>query len=577
MPNFYRENDDLQFVIRNIDWGEFVPMLENDFKDAGDDEMAPGSLEEAVETYEMILETVGEVTAESIAPDAAEVDQVGATLKDGEVSYAPQTEKHIQQLSELGLMGVTIPRKYGGQNLPETLYTAINEMVARADSGLMTIYSLQGCAETINFFASEELKQKFLPPTCSGEKLHAMALTEPNAGSDTGAVKTKATPVDEEKGLWKINGSKQFITNGCADIILTLARSEEGTTDARGLSLFIVEKGPEVEIARIEEKMGIHGSPTCVLNFNDAPGYLVGKRRRGLTQYVFQLMFGARLGIAIQAIGVCQAAVDCARRYAAERKQFKTEIQNFPQVRRMLVADQVDLEAARALVYESAVLVDKKIALERAMENDPEKKIEYKQKHRALEKLCDTITPLAKHVSCELVNRVTSNAIQVHGGYGFTREYPAERLYRDARICNIYEGTTEIQERATVPGVLSGNIDAYLDELFEKTPGEGDLAELKETLKSFRDKLGEIVEFAKEDDTDKAFVELVRKEITCIAGDLVQGCLLLIQAAKSDRKKKVAAKFIHDADLRVLRNFERIMKTDRTELDEFELVNEGRN
>jgi hypothetical protein len=577
MANFYRDNDDLQFVIKNVDWGKFVPMLEDDFKEAAEFEMAPKNLAEAKETYDMILDTVGQVAAEVIAPDAAEVDKIGAKLVDGVVHYAPPTVKHIAQLKELGLMGMTLPRRFGGQNLPETLYTAANELIARADSGLMTIFSLQGCAETINFFASEELKEKYLPPTASGEKLHAMALTEPNSGSDLGSVKTKATAVDEAKGLYKINGSKQFITNGCADIILTLARSEEGSTDARGLSLFIVEKGPLVQVARIEEKCGIHGSPTCVLVYNDAPGYLVGKRKRGLTQYVFQLMFGARLGIAIQAIGIAQGALECAKKYTSERKQFGTILKDFGQIRQILIADEVDLEAARALVYETAVLVDIRVAVERMMEKHPEKADALKPELKKYEKLCDTVTPIAKYVATELVNRIASDAIQVHGGYGFTREYPAERFFRDARITNIYEGTSQIQARAAVPGILSGNIEGYFVELSASVPATGPVGEMRKKADGMRSTLGRTVNFVKEQLKDEESIAIIRRELTDIACDVLQSYYLLRQAAKSARKVIVARKFMHDASFRVKSNSEKIFSRARFEIEDFEKIMDERN
>jgi alkylation response protein AidB-like acyl-CoA dehydrogenase len=567
MANFYRDNKDLIFAFDNMPWDKIVPITERDFKEAKEFEEAPTSTEEALETYQMVLELVGEISGETIAPDAEAADEVGCVCTDGVVDYAPVTVKHMAAFFENGLMGLTLPRKYGGQNLPTILSSAVMEIVARADAGLVTIFALQGCAETINFFASEDLKAKYVPRAIEGETL-AMALTEPNAGSDLGSVRTKAELTDEE-GVWKITGQKCFITNGCADILLVLARTEPDSKDARGLSLFIVEKGEGVEVARIENKLGIHSSPTCVINFEKAKGYLVGKRKFGLSRYVMQLMFGARLAIASQALGIMVAAYDASRKYADERKQFGHSLTEFQPVREMLVNMEVVIEASRCLVYEAATIVDYKIGWEKKQaeaeraENDDEK-AEARQMVRKFDSIGDCITPLAKFFTCEWVQKICYQAIQVHGGYGYMREYGVERLYRDARITSIYEGTSQIQAGHAVPKIMKGMLDGYFEELQASCPDGA----LKESLEPGYRKFREAIEkLAATDDAD--YRRLCDWPLAEMASDLLCAYYLVKQTASAERKKSVAEKFISDAMLRINTNHSRIMSGERAAIDGF--------
>ncbi len=567
MANFYRDNRDLIFAFDNMPWDKIVPIIERDFKEAKEFEEAPTSVAGALETYQMVLELVGQIAAETVAPDAEEADEIGCVCNDGVVDYAPVTARHLKAFYKNGLMGLTLPRRYGGQNLPTVLSAAAMEIVARADAGLLTLFALQGCAETINFFASDELKAKYLPRAIKGKTM-AMALTEPNAGSDLGSARTKAEPSGEE-GVWEITGQKCFITNGCGDILLVLARSEPDSRDARGLSLFIVEKGEGVEVARIENKLGIHSSPTCVMNFDKAKGYLVGKRKFGLSRYVMQLMFGARLAISAQALGIMVAAYDASRKYADERKQFGHSLSEFQPIREILITMQSVIEASRCLIYEAAAIVDYKIGWEKkqaeaeSAEND-DQKAEARQMVRKFDSIGDCITPLCKFFVCEWVQKICYQAIQVHGGYGYMREYGVERMYRDARITSIYEGTSQIQAGHAVPKIMKGALDGYFEKLQATCPDGA----LKESLEPGYRKFREAVEkLGATDDAD--YRRLCDWPLAEMASDLLCAYYLVRQTAGAERKKSVAAKFISDAMLRINTNHNRIMSGERAAIDGF--------
>jgi hypothetical protein len=446
-------------------------------------------------------------------------------------------------------MGYTLPRKYGGLNLPTILYTAAIEMVARADAALMTIFGLQDIAETINSFGSEEQKQRYLPKFASGEATGAMVLTEPDAGSDLQAVRLKA--YQDAGGQWRLNGVKRFITNGCGHVLLVLARSEEGTKDGRGLSMFICEKGPKVFIRRIEDKLGIHGSPTCEIHFRDAPGELVGQRRRGLTKYVMSLMNGARVGIAAQGLGIAEAAYRDALAYAVEREQFGKRILDMAQVADLLVDMKIGVETARSLLYETSRIVDLSQGYERladtADRSDPRSK-EIKEKAARYRKQAAILTPMSKYYCCEVALRVTGSAIQILGGSGYMRDYNLERYYRDARITTIYEGTSELQ----VVAILAGLHGEHLEEWFAERAGrsyEGEVALLAALAGQMHQRLKDAMAFVKQEG-NADYVDLMGKRLSDIVCFAAIGFLLLGEAPKSKHKRTVAEKFIRDAAIR---------------------------
>jgi len=457
LANFYRDNPDLRRRIESASWAGILPALEKDFTDPH--ELAPKSLEEAVEQIQMVLDMIGALAAEEVAPHAAEVDRVGARLEHGKVVYPEPLQRAFRQLSEAGLMGFTLPREFGGMNLPITAYTAAVEMISRADASLMTLFALQGCGETIHRFAPRAVQERYLPRLCTGEITPCMALTEPNAGSALGAVSTRATQVPD--GTWRLTGSKCFITNGGADVLLVLARSEEGKPGGEGLSLFAVEKGRGVEVGKLESKLGIHGSATATVNLADVPGILLGRRGEGLYRVTLSLLHNVRLEVAAQAVGIAQAAQVAAVRYASERQQFGRSIDQFAPVRAMLFDNATEIEAARAIVVTTSSVVDRKRGLERA--GGGEELARY-------ERLAELLTPLSKYYACEMVNAVTSRAIQVHGGYGYSCEYPVERHFRDGRITSIYEGTSEIQVGAMIDPLLKGGLPLLFEEPLSDAP-----------------------------------------------------------------------------------------------------------
>jgi alkylation response protein AidB-like acyl-CoA dehydrogenase len=572
MANFYRDCDDLRHRIARVDWGRVIPLWERNFRDASEHEMAPENLDEALETNEMVLDMVGEFAAEEVAPKAEEVDRQGARLIDGEVHYADATKDQMQKLSELGLMGFTLPRRFGGMNLPTSLFTATAEIIGRADASLQNLYGLQGCGETINFFASEELKQEYLPRICTGELTCAMVLTEPNAGSDLPAVSTKAALVDEEKGLWSVSGQKCFITNGGADVLLVLARTEEGTDDARGLSLILVEKSDRVEIPKIEDKLGIHGSPTCVINLNEAEGRLMGKRRRGLATYVLSLLHAARLGVAAQAIGIAQAALTQGVQYSRIRSQFGKTIDRFGRVRELILDAEARVQAARVLVYSTAEIVDLKEGtdwcLEEGVFGDDELK-ERKADAKRFRRLENLLTPLAKYYATETANKVAYDMLQVHGGYGFMREYPAERFVRDARITNIYEGTSQIQAIGVVNLIVRGGVPALFDEIRAAAAAPEGMGDLMDVLEEGYESLERAVGYLVETD-DASYTRLVAESVVSLTIDLYCGYKLLEEAGTGERRAIVARHFIEGARGRMLADSTRILSGSRQALDGYD-------
>lgn len=560
--NFYLDNADLRFQVeKRVDWRSILEARGQ----LGQPGCVYESLEEAVETFrDLLIDPVGSLAAERIAPRAAQIDQEGCRLEQGRVVLPKAMEQNLRDLAEADLMGMTLPPEYGGLGFPTTLYTAATEIVSRADVSLMNLFGLQGIAETIARFGDEELKARYVPPFARGEATGAMVLTEPEAGSDLMAIQTRALEDPSIPGGWRIRGVKRFITNGCGDILLVLARSEEPErfSGARGLSLFLVEKGERVQVRRVEEKMGIHGSPTCELYFDDAPAYLIGRRGRGLTQYVNWLMNAARLGVAAQCLGIGEAAYREALGYAMEREQFGSRIIEFPPVAEMLVEIKATLEAMRSLVYRTAEAVDLDDALGSQLELMDRKDAKYnslRKKRDEASQAAELLTPMVKFYTSEACIRITNLALQVHGGNGYMRDYPVERLYRDARITNIYEGTSQMQvERAVAKitkGVLEELLEAYSSRDFESPRLRGLAQELGEArrvfqgcLEAIRSQRGLAPQAGGE---SGALRSLFARRLTEMGAELLMGYLLLEEGRLWERKVSVAAHFVGEAVSRV--------------------------
>lgn len=476
MANFYNDNKDLKFHLSHPMMQKLVMLKERNFTDKSTFDYAPLDFEDAMDSYERVLEVVGEISGDIIAPNAESIDAEGPKVVDGHVIYARGTQENLDALVKAGLLGITLPRRFGGLNFPIVPYIMAADIVSRADAGFVNIWGLQDCAETLNEFASEEQKERWLTRVVHGETM-AMDLTEPDAGSDLQAVQLKAT-WSEKKGTFLLNGVKRFITNGDGDIALVLARSEEGTRDGRGLSMFVYDKRlGGVTVRRIEHKMGIIGSPTCELVFKDAPGELIGNRKMGLIKYVMALMNGARLGIAAQSVGICEAAYREALQYAKERAQFGKTIIQFPAVYEMLSVMKAKLDASRTLLYETSRFVDLYKTYQHISEERKLNNVE-RDEMKEFQRLADLFTPMVKGISSEFCNQNAYDAIQIHGGSGFMKDYAVERIYRDARITSIYEGTTQLQVVAAIRGVTTGG---YLKQIraYEKV-------ELRPELEKFR-------------------------------------------------------------------------------------------
>lgn len=540
MANFFRDNPDLRFHLERPELDEIIRLVEDDFSQCVHFPEAPTSVEDARDSYEKVLDVVGDLAANDIAPFADEVDATGCRLDRAanRVSYAPPTQRALQRLAQADLMGFTIPRRYGGLNLPYTLYSMAIEIVSRADASLMNLFGLQEIAATINDFADEAVKQKYLPRLCRGEVTAAMVLTEPDAGSDLQSVRLAATE-DPSTGTWYLDGVKRFITNGCGEILLVLARSEPGTTDGRGLSLFLCEGGPHVRVRRLEEKLGIHGSPTCELEFVHAPALLIGKRKLGLIRYVMALMNGARLAVACQGVGIAEAAYRIARRYAEERVQFKKPILKFPAVSEMLAGMRLGILLSRSLVVETSIMVDLERQLRaRAEAGDGS----VRQRAKKLARYADLFTPLSKLVATETANRVAYDAMQVLGGSGYMRDFAVERLYRDARITNIYEGTSQLQIVAAVGGVTSGVAEEWAKE-FRAAHGLEDspVATVLHQASGLLEAALEVVR-AK---NDPRFVELHAGRLVQLAADMVGLHLLARDALRDPGRSRLAELNVH--------------------------------
>lgn len=540
MANFFTDNSDLLFHLQHPLMKKIVALKERNFEDKDKFDYAPMDFEDAMDSYEQVLDIVGEISGDIVAPNAESVDQEGPKIVNNEVVYAKGTQENLDALVKAGLMGITLPRRYKGLNFPIVPYIMAADIVSRADAGFVNIWGLQDCAETIHEFADEEQKMKYLPRISSGETA-AMDLTEPDAGSDLQAVQLKAT-FNEKDGKWYLNGVKRFITNGDGHVSLVLARTEEGTNDGRGLSMFIYDRNEKAMIVRrLENKLGIKGSPTCELVFKDAPAELVGSRRMGLIKYVMALMNGARLGIGAQSVGISEAAYREAIEYAKERQQFGKPIIQFPAVYEMLATMKAKLDASRTLLYETSRFVDiyktyDHISKERKLEPEERKEMKYYQKK------ADFFTPLLKGISSEYCNQLAYDALQIHGGSGFMKDYPVERIYRDARITSIYEGTTQLQVVAAIRGVTTGG---YLESIREY-----EMMDLKPELHGFRRTLiGMTEEYEKAvktvvDVKDTEYVDFHARRMVEMAGNIIMSYLLIIDTQRDDRFRGSSEIFI---------------------------------
>ncbi len=571
MPNYFLDNQDIQFLFDLMDLESVAELQERETPN-GDADYLPVDAADMVDNYRQILKVVGEIAAETLAPNAEEVDQEGNTLNpDGTVTLHPGVQENLHRLSQADMMGFTLPRKYGGLNCPVILYTMATEIVSRGDCSFMNMFGLQGIADTIYAFANDEIRDEVLPRFSSGEVTGAMVLTEPDAGSDLQAVRLRAE--QDEDGNWYLDGVKRFITNGCGEILLVLARSEPEIVDGRGLSLFICERSERVKVRHLEEKLGIHGSPTCELVFNHAPCRLVGERQRGLITYVMALMNGARVGIAAQSLGVAEAAYRLARTYAHTREQFGGPIERLPAVADMVTDMQIHIEAARALTYETSMICDieqNNMRLAEASDLDKAEKKKCKQTARGVKRLNAMLTPMSKYYASEMSITVANKAIQVLGGSGYMKDYAAERYARDARITTIYEGTSQLQIVAAIRGVTAGPLKQYLDEFEAKEVDDPLLKELKEALVASREELFEAIAFLKT--KSGMYVELVARQLVDSAIDLIIGHLFIRQANAGDRKKRVAKLFLDRNLPKITMRCRQITSGNTQTIDEYELI-----
>ena len=558
MANYFTDNKDILFHFENLNIKEIVDLTEDGYKEIDKYNYAPKDYQDAIDNYHKVLEIVGDIAANVVAPNAADVDLEGNYIDDnGKVIYAKGTQEALKKLAQAELMGFTLPRKYGGINFPTTIYTIAIEIISRADASLMNIFGLQDIAETINKFGNEDQKKEFLPQFASGEATGAMVLTEPDAGSDLQAVKLSA--YEDETGQWHLRGVKRFITNGGGNILLVLARSEPGTRDGRGLSMFACYGDKTVKIRRLENKLGIHGSPTAEMQFNDTPAQLVGKRKFGLIKYVMDLMNGARLGVSAQALGISQAAYQEALSYAKAREQFGQPIYNIPVVTNMLIDMRVTLESNRSLLYETAKWVDLRDKFNEKIEHlKAAEKPFTEENERAKEatKIAGLLTPLTKYVLTESANQITYDALQIHGGAGYMKDFVVERLTRDARITNIYEGTSQLQIVAAIGGVINDIMGPRFNQNGKKSY-KGNLVQLAAHMKEIRRIFLTSLKYV-QDKNDKYFQDVAAKELVDMYGYLVTGYLLLDEAEIDSRKVFIANRYIISCVSKARKNAEAI-------------------
>ena len=527
MANYYTDHPEFDFYLNHPEMKRIVELKERNFADKDKYEDAPVDFDDAVENYKRLLEITGDIAANVLEPNSQDVDEEGPHLVDGRMHYASKTYENIEATRQAGLWGISMPRRYGGLNLPITPYSMASEIVATADAGFQNIWSLQDCIETLYEFGSEEQRQKYIPRVCAGETM-SMDLTEPDAGSDLQRVMLKAT-YSEEEGCWLLNGVKRFITNGDSDIHLVLARSEEGTRDGRGLSMFIYDKNQGgVTVRHIEHKLGIHGSPTCELVYKNAKAELCGSTRMGLIKYVMALMNGARLGIAAQSVGLSQSAYDEALAYARERKQFGEAIVNFPAVYDMIAKIKAKLDAGRSILYQTARYVDIYKSLE---DISRERKLtpEEKQEQKKYARLADAFTPVAKGMNSEYANQNAYDCIQVHGGSGFIMDYKCQRLYRDARIFSIYEGTTQLQVVAAIRYITNHTYLGIMKEMLAKEVSE-EMKPLQARIAKMVELYEQSLEYVKQGENQEMHDFLARR-LYDMTGDILMSLLIVGDAS----------------------------------------------
>ena len=528
MSNYYTDHPEIEFHLNHPLMKRVVDLKERNYAEKDQFEDAPVNYEDAIENYKRLLDITGDVAANIIEPNSEDVDLEGPHLENGRMIYASKTFENLDATRKAGLWGLSMPRRYGGLNLPNAIFSMASEIIAAADAGFQNIWSLQSCIDTLYEFGSEEQRQKYIPRICAGETM-SMDLTEPDAGSDLQRVMLKAT--QDEDGTWRLNGVKRFITNGDSDIHLVLARSEEGTKDGRGLSMFIYDKRDGgVTVRHIEHKLGIHGSPTCELVYKNAKAELCGNTRLGLIKYVMALMNGARLGIAAQSVGVEQEAYNEGLAYAKERAQFGEKIINFPAVYDMLSRMKAKLDAGRSLLYCCARYVDIYKALE-DIARDTKLTPEERQEMKKYTRLADAFTPLAKGMNSEYANQNAYDAISIHGGSGFIMEYKCQRLFRDARIFSIYEGTTQLQVVAAIRYITNGTYLSIIKEMLE--------SEVSDDLKALKERVAKLVELYEaainkvKEANDQAVHDFLARRLYNMTGDIVMSLLILDDATKA--------------------------------------------
>jgi alkylation response protein AidB-like acyl-CoA dehydrogenase len=539
----YLSDATLLYLNHLIDWDFYFRLRKGDDVDV---EAEKAALLE-------VLETAAKICAE-IEPEAREGWQVAAVLKDGQVVVPGHIRRGYEKFKEAGLVSWAVEEAYGGFGLPAFVVNVLLQMIARADAGLMTILGLQaGVAEDIQLYASEELKQRYLPLLASGEAMGAMDLTEPQAGSDLGAIATRAS---QEDGRYFLDGEKIFITNGGCEIHLVLARdadtfdASKGTT--RGLSLYLCPRTlPDgsrngLHVVRLEHKLGIHGSPTAALRFDHAEAFLVGKKGEGF-KAMLTLMNNARLGVAGQGVGISEASLSCALDYARQRKQFGTAIGDMPLMKNMLSRMTLELEGSRALLYRACILIDKNRAIETAIQRGGLSEAEKGE----LEKLRERndvrirlLTPLAKYLATETCDGISRNAIQVHGGLGFMAESEAGKLHSDAIITTIYEGTSEIQVSFALKEIGKGALTVVFDEVRKELEqvSEGELVAYADRL---RGGIATILDAAGALLADFNYALLSARHVAEMVCSVTVGVELLKQAKADPRRLDLAATWIN--------------------------------
>ena len=565
MANYYTDHPEIEFHLNHPLMKRVVDLKERNYVEKDQFEDAPVNYEDAIENYKRLLDITGDVAANIIEPNSEDVDLEGPHLENGRMIYASKTFENLEATRKAGLWGLSMPRRYGGLNLPNAIFSMASEIIAAADAGFQNIWSLQSCIDTLYEFGSEEQRQKYIPRICAGETM-SMDLTEPDAGSDLQRVMLKAT--QDEDGTWRLNGVKRFITNGDSDIHLVLARSEEGTKDGRGLSMFIYDKRDGgVTVRHIEHKLGIHGSPTCELVYKNAKAELCGNTRLGLIKYVMALMNGARLGIAAQSVGVEQEAYNEGLAYAKERAQFGEKIINFPAVYDMLSRMKAKLDAGRSLLYCCARYVDIYKALE-DIARDTKLTPEERQEMKKYTRLADAFTPLAKGMNSEYANQNAYDAINIHGGSGFIMEYKCQRLFRDARIFSIYEGTTQLQVVAAIRYITNGTYLSIIKEMLENEVSD-DLKPLKERVAKLVDLYEAAINKVKEAN-DQAVHDFLARRLYNMTGDIVMSLLILDDATKAPEMfAKSANVYVRMAEEEVLGHSAYIQNFKAEDLESF--------